>query len=291
MNMQKEHHGTIFSEEAEILSNICHPGAQYVMRVKAPGIAQRARAGSFAHIQVDPQRPLRRPISIMRTDSASGTVEVLYKAVGEGTRLLARRCAGEKLSVLGPIGRPFTLEPARPRPLLIGGGVGMPPMVFLADELRKEPGFKPFVILGSEVPFPFTPRPSQFVVEGVPAGAIAAMPLLEDWGVASRLTSRQDLPGCFNGYVTDLARAWLDALAPAQQREVEIFACGPHPMLDAVARLARAYDLPCQVSLEEFMACGVGGCAGCVVEVRTEQGPAMKRVCVDGPVFDARTVF
>jgi dihydroorotate dehydrogenase electron transfer subunit len=125
----------------------------------------------------------------------------------------------------------------------------------------------------------------------MPAGAIAAMPLMEDWGIASRLASLQGYAGCFEGYVTELARHWLDALSEEQRREVEVFSCGPHPMLEAVAKLAAEYHLPCQVSMEEFMACGVGGCAGCVVEVQTENGPAMKRVCVDGPVFDARTVF
>jgi dihydroorotate dehydrogenase electron transfer subunit len=91
--------------------------------------------------------------------------------------------------------------------------------------------------------------------------------------------------------VTELARHWLESLDEEARKEVEIFSCGPHPMLEAVAKLAAEYALPCQVSLEEFMACAVGGCAGCVVEVRTPAGPAMKRVCVDGPVFDARTVF
>ena len=89
----------------------------------------------------------------------------------------------------------------------------------------------------------------------------------------------------------DDAVARLDSLDDRQRSEVEIFACGPHPMLEATAKLARAYDLPCQVSVEEFMACAVGGCAGCVIEVQTAQGPAMKRVCVDGPVFDAYSVF
>jgi len=147
------------------------------------------------------------------------------------------------------------------------------------------------VIMGSEVPFPFKAEPSKILVPGVPADTIAAMPLMEDWGIASRLASLQGYPGCFQGYVTDLARAWLDALDDNQRKEVAVFACGPHPMLEAVARLAREYHLPCQVSLEEFMACAVGGCAGCVVPVQTPKGPAMKRVCVDGPVFDARTVF
>ena len=107
----------------------------------------------------------------------------------------------------------------------------------------------------------------------------------------SRLASRADFPGCFPGMVTELADAWLGSLGPAELEQVEIFCCGPTAMLEASAQLARRHGVPCQVSLEEFMACAVGGCAGCTVRVRTPSGPAMKRVCVDGPVFDADTVF
>ena len=116
------------------------------------------------------------------------------------------------------------------------------------------------------------------------------MPLLEGWGVPARLTSLQGYEGCHNGYVTDLADQWLSALTKDDLEKVEVFACGPTPMLKAVADLAARYDLPCQVSLEEFMACAVGGCAGCTVKINTPDGEAMKRVCVDGPVFDATTV-
>jgi dihydroorotate dehydrogenase electron transfer subunit len=91
--------------------------------------------------------------------------------------------------------------------------------------------------------------------------------------------------------VTELAAEWLGSLGDKELAEVEIFSCGPTPMLRASAALARRFRVPCQVSLEEFMACGVGGCAGCTVQVATAEGPAMKRVCVDGPVFDAYTVF
>lgn len=290
--MNKHKREKIFVEHAEILQHDAHAGEQYVLRVHAPEIAARAEPGSFAHVQVNPNRPLRRPISIMRTDPHSGSVEFLYKVFGEGTKLLSQRKVGEKLNILGPIGNAFVPHLERSRPLLIGGGVGIPPMIFMADRLRAIHGaYNPFVIMGSEVPFPFQSRPSRIMVPGIAADAIAAMPLLEDWGIASRLASQQGYPGCFEGYVTDLARQWLDALSEEQRQEVELFSCGPHPMLDAVAKLAVDYNLPCQVSMEEFMACGVGGCAGCVVEVRTEDGPAMKRICVDGPVFDARTVF
>lgn len=285
------HRDTLFVEETEVLSQEGFAGDQYLMRLWSPECARCARPGQFVHLTCDPALPLRRPISLMRVNPRESWIEILYKAVGEGTRLLARRKPGDRISSIGPIGNPFQVHADRPRPLLIGGGVGMPPMVFLAERLRGMGGCKPFVILGSEVPFPFLAQPSQFLVPGLPPGVIAAMPLLDDWGIPSRLASLQGYPGCFQGYVTDLARAWLQGLDVRALAEVEVFACGPHPMLAAVATLARDFDLPCQVSLEEFMACGVGGCAGCVVEVRTPEGPAMKRVCVDGPVFDAMAVF
>ncbi|MDR2876637.1 MAG: dihydroorotate dehydrogenase electron transfer subunit [Chromatiales bacterium] len=284
-----KHRGSIHVEDTEVLSHEAH-GDLHVLRLHAPKTAAAARPGSFVHLSCDAALPMRRPFSIMRSGRDAGWIDILYRALGEGTRLLTQRKPGERLSMIGPIGQPFVPHAERSRPLLIGGGVGMPPMVFLADELRKDARYRPLVLMGSEVPFPFRARPSQIVVPGIPTQAIAAMPLLDDWGIPSRLSSLQGYAGCFEGYVTDLARAWLGALSADERAQVEIFACGPHPMLAATARLASKFGLPCQVSLEEFMACAVGGCAGCAVRINTLQGPAMKRVCVDGPVFDATVV-
>lgn len=288
--MDKPHRDTIFVEPAEVLLHDSYPGEQYVIRVAAPRIAARANAGMFAHIQCADDLPMRRPLSIMRVDPDAGWVEFLYKSVGIGTRALTQRKPGELISVMGPIGTGFTLDSNRPRTLLMGGGVGIPPMIFLADSLRKESQWQPLVLMGSEVPFPFNPQPSRFIVPGMDNGVIAAMPLLEDWGIPSRLASLQGYTGCHEGYITDLARQWLTSLEEEARQEVMIYACGPRPMLAATANLAREYGLPCQVAMEEFMACGVGGCAGCTVEINGDDGPAMKRVCVDGPVFDARQV-
>ena len=281
---------TLFVEDAEILLHDCYPGDQYVLRVHAPECAARALPGSFAHLQCDPALPMRRPLSIMRTDPKAGWVEFLYKDVGTGTHALAGRQTGAVINMIGPVGKPFMVDHAHPRTLLLGGGVGIPPMVFLADRLRTDRHWQPVVFMGSEAPFPFTARPSRFLLPGMPDAVIAAMPLLEDWDIPSRLASQQGYPGCYEGYITGLARHWLDALSAAERAELSVFACGPQPMLAATAALAREYDLPCQVSLEEFMACAVGGCAGCTVEINTPAGPAMKRVCVDGPVFDAQSV-
>jgi dihydroorotate dehydrogenase electron transfer subunit len=287
--------GTIFLETARVLSQLAFDGQQFVLRLAAEKCAARAEPGSFVHLTCDASIPMRRPLSIMRADARGGWIEVLYKVVGPGLQALAARKAGEEVSVLGPIGQPFTVHPARPRVLMLGGGVGIPPMVFLAERLRAQNqqggAWKPLVLMGSEVPFPFRTRPSALIVPGIPAGAIACMPLLEEWGIPCRLASLKEFPGCFAGFVTELADAWLASLRPAELSEVEVFSCGPTAMLKASANLARRYQVPCQVSLEEFMACAVGGCAGCAVEVRTPEGVAMKRVCVDGPVFDAYTVY
>jgi dihydroorotate dehydrogenase electron transfer subunit len=290
----RPHRGTIFVEDAELLSQQEFPGRQFVIRLKAPKCAAAATPGSFAHLTCDPQLPMRRPLSIMRVDPRAGWVEILYKIVGPGLEALSKRPVGATLSVMGPIGHGFALHAERPRTLLVGGGVGIPPMVFLAESLksRSDARWQPLVLMGSEIEFPFRARPSTIVVPGVPPEAIACMPLLDDWGVASRLATLAGFPGCFHGYVTDLAAHWLGSLDAKALAEVELFACGPTPMLQATARVARKFGVPCQVSLEEFMACAVGGCAGCAVPVVQSDGSlAMKRVCVDGPVFDANAVY
>jgi dihydroorotate dehydrogenase electron transfer subunit len=284
--------GTIHQEDAVIIERQDFAGDQYWLRLQAPATAAAARPGNFVHLVCDPELPLRRPMSIMRAGAEAGWIEILFKAHGRGTRLLAARQVGEQLNLLGPIGAPFRPEEKRRRPLLIGGGVGIPPMLFLADWLRQSAGgARPFVLMGSEGPFPFTVKPSRILVPGIPEGVIAAMPLLDDWGIPSRLASGRGFPGCYQGLVTDLTRHWLQGLDAETLQEIEVFACGPEPMLRAVATLAREFGLPCQISLEEYMACGVGGCAGCTVPVRTAQGPTMLRVCVDGPVFDAAEVY
>jgi dihydroorotate dehydrogenase electron transfer subunit len=285
--------GTIFLEKARVISQLAYDAEQFVLRVAAPKCAAHALPGSFAHLTCDATIPMRRPLSIMRANPGAGWIEMLYKVVGPGLHALAARKAGDEVSVLGPIGRPFTAHPERPRALLVGGGVGIPPMVFLAEALRADTraAWQPLVLMGSEVPFPFRTRPSTIIVPGMPDGTIACMPLLEEWNIASRLASRSDFPGCYPGFVTELADAWLGTLKPVELADIEIFSCGPTAMLKVIAALARKHSVPCQVSLEEFMACAVGGCAGCTVEVRTPDGPAMKRVCVDGPVFDAYSVF
>ena len=354
--MNRGHRGTIFLEDAKVLGRESWPAGQHVLRLHSPLVASRAGPGTFVHVRCASSLEMRRPMSVMRTDPAEGWFDFLFKEVGTGTRLLARAERGKRLSVLGPIGRGFSPSSERPDRLLVGGGVGVPPVLFLAERIAAS---RPVVLMGSEVPFPFELRPSAIPEPGLPEGA--ALACLERAGVPSRTASGAGLPGSFKGPVTDLARGWLEvrsslgraelrpslgraelrpslgraelrpslgraelrpslgraelrpslgraelrpslgraelrpSLGRAELRSslgrVELFACGPEPMLRAVAALGTEFGVPSQLALEEHMACGTGGCAGCTVRVRTPDGPAMKRVCVDGPVFDGASVF
>lgn len=300
------HHGTIHSDEAAVVSQTAFPGRQFVLRLAAPQIARRASPGSFVHVQCHPGIPMRRPLSIMRASPREGWIELLYKVLGTGLAALAELGPGETLPVMGPIGRGFSPVPERPVSILVGGGVGIPPLVFLAETLANTPagpGPEPqapaartvsgstVAFFGSEVPFPFAVGAGRIPVDGVPAGATACMLALDAAGIPSRLASGAGLEGCHGGHVTELVRTYLAARTVAERTRMTVYACGPTPMLKAVQRLAHEFGLPTQLCLEEYMACAVGGCAGCVVPVNVNGQRMMKRVCVDGPVFDGATVY
>ena len=153
---------------------------QYVLRIQAPRTARRATPGSFVHLRCDPNLPMRRPLSIMRAAPEAGLDRGAVQGHRRRHRGARRPARGTHRSACsGPIGKGFRLHPDRPRVLAIGGGVGIPPMVFLAESLLADSRahWKPLVLMGSEIPFPFRARPSRIMVPAAPAEAIACMPL------------------------------------------------------------------------------------------------------------------
>lgn len=288
--MANSNRGTLLVEDCELTHVARHPDEQYILKLRAPRIAERAGPGSFVHLTCEPSMAMRRPLSIMRASANEGWIEVLFKTVGAGTAALATRSVGDTLSAIGPIGQGFTPKEERPLRLLIGGGVGIPPVLFLSEVLNRTGSPPALVIMGSEVPFPFELARTQSRIDGVPGEVNSTIAELDTQGIPTRLASLQGYGGCYNGYVTALAEQWLANLSADDLNQVEIFACGPNPMLAATAKVAHSFGVPAQVSLEEFMACAVGGCAGCTVRVSQGNEVAMKRVCVDGPIFDAASI-
>src|SRR5580658_4259115 len=147
------HRGTICLEQARVLQHTHLEADQHILRLHAPRCAARATPGSFVHLRCSDELPMRRPLSIMRADPKAGSIDVLYKVIGPGSRQLAKAQTDQQLSVLGPIGHGFVPHRERPRVLAIGGGVGIPPMVFLVERLADDEEFawKPVVLMGSEI--------------------------------------------------------------------------------------------------------------------------------------------
>ena len=294
MSLAQKHRGTIFVEDATVVEVRQVPGRS--IRPSPACTEMCCRGDRPAASRTFSATRLFRCDDLCRSCASTRKMDGLKSCSKLSVMDCAHSAAGKQATSLACWVRSamdLRRHPAGTSSLLIGGGVGIPPMVFLAETLHCEdvPDWQPLVIMGSEIPFPFEVTRSKIATTWLDADINSTMPLLESWQIPTRLASLQGYAGCYKGYVTDLAREWLESLSQEDLAAVEVFSCGPTPMLQAVASLSREYGLPCQVSLEEFMACAVGGCAGCTVPVTTDEGVAMKRVCVDGPVFDATTVF
>jgi dihydroorotate dehydrogenase electron transfer subunit len=242
--------------------------------LRAPELAGLCAPGQFVHVLCGTSHDplLRRPISVHDADVKEGTLSLLYEVKGRGTALLAAKRPGEHVDVLGPLGRGFELPSTCGRPiLLLGGGLGSAPLYFMARRISETVGCETSTfMLGAQNYATMTCR-AEF-------GALGDTLLATDDGSL----------GC-RGFVTELLSDYL--AASDSENPPLIYACGPTPMLRAVAIIANKYNLSCQVSLEAKMACGVGACMSCVIRVKDGDGEKYVRCCKGGPVFDAREVI
>ena len=277
--------------KAKLIKNIEVAPGYYKICLSCAIIARAAQPGQFLEVKVSiaAEPLLRRPFSIHRLNNA--TVEILFEVLGAGTKLLAEKKAGQYLDIIGPLGNGFNYrspsQPASPAgrhvttsPLLVAGGMGVAPLLFLAEKLvtlpRRQAGRssghqvtrKPLVLIGAKT-----------------RNDILCENEFRKLGCSVKIATDDGSVG-FNGRVTDLLKKILLANQRTSEPANQIYACGPGPMLKEVAAVAKKYNIPAQVSLEEHMACGIGACLGCVVN--TQDG--FKRVCKEGPVFDAKEI-
>lgn len=255
----------MFQIRAKLIYNKRVKGNYWHCAFKARDIARIALPGQFINIKINPgcQPLLRRPLSIHRVDAAN--IEILYEVVGPSTELLAKKKSGEWIDVIGPLGNGFNLRPNthHPAPILVAGGMGVAPLVFLAEKLTKR---KILVLIGAKNK----------------SGILCAKEF-KDLGCDVKIATEDGSQG-FKGYVTELLNHILSTL---DHQQSTIYACGPKLMLKAVSQVSIRHKIPGQISLEEHMACGLGACLGCVV--RTKDG--FKRACKEGPVFKADEII
>ena len=282
----------IFEEKAEIVDQVKFEADQFVTIVKAEKSSQTAKPGQFAFVECGGDTLLRRPLSYLRSSKEDGTVEFMYKTVGHGLESLSQLKKGDEIKIMGPIGNGFTIPSGKKSAILIGGGVGIPPVLFMGEEIKKiNGGIDLVAFFGSEIPFPFETCDSDLVMPGLDLSVNKTIDDMEKLGIPCRLSSQAGYEGCHSGYVTELAKSFIETLSDGEKTETIIYACGPESMLKAVAKLAKDDQLDCVLSLEEYMACAIGGCAGCTVKVLEDGHERMKRVCVDGPIFDAEQLY
>ena len=256
---------------AEVVANTKLSADYNVIALAAPGIASTSRPGQFVMVRVatgsDPL--LRRPFSVFEVlrdkDGSAIAITLLNKRIGVGTQLLYDMTPGRVVPVLGPLGQPFESVEAPIEAWLVAGGVGLAPFATLAETLRAR-GVTVTLVYG-----------------GRSATDLYYVELFERLGVRVVLTTEDGTRGERGRVIVPLERA-LRSLDDA--RQVMVYACGPEPMLEAVAQMAHRFDRPSQVSVERVMGCGLGGCYSCVIRVRDERNDAhFVRACIGGPVF------
>jgi dihydroorotate dehydrogenase electron transfer subunit len=263
VKIEKSH--PLFQSNAKLIKNIEVAPNYYKMVLAAPSVAKAAKPGQFIDILIgEKYEPLlRRPFSIHRV--LDSNIEILYSVIGKGTRLLSGKKPGERLDILGPLGNGFSILDSR-RSILVAGGMGVAPLVFLAEKLtsikHRASSIKHLVFLGAKTK-------NQILCEKE----------FKDLGCEVKVTT-DDGSGGFKGYVSDLLKKELYATRYTLHA---IYACGPKLMLKEIAKISQKNKIPAQISLEEHMACGIGVCFGCAV--KTKNG--YKRVCKEGPVFNA----
>lgn len=235
--------------------------------LEAPKITYKADAGQFVNIRLsdvfDPL--LRRPFSIHRVTGAS--IEILYEVVGRGSGLLSEKKAGEYLDVIGPLGNGFSM-PDTKTAILAAGGMGVAPLLFLAEQLRiRHPESCIQVLIGAKA-----------------KDSILCEKQFKELGCNVKIATDDGSRG-FKGRVTDLLKNLISA--KRYPLNATIYACGPRPMLKEITILSQQRNIAAQISLEEHMACGIGACLGCIVNTKE----SYKRVCKDGPVFNAQKII
>ena len=237
-----------YIENARILKHQTSPKTSNdwsILTVDAPKTALHALPGHFVCIQGETSLA----IPIMLANKKSSSIDLLYHTSDINSSHLMTKKTGDTLNLISPHRKAFECHENRPLPLLVSEDQGLAAILFLASELRLNKKSKPFVIMESETTFPFRAVPSQFIVPGIPDGITAAMPLLEDWNIPSRLVSSQNFPGCFDGKITDLVQLWIESLPTKQHQKIEIFVCASMPILENIAQLSEQYQLPCQTLL------------------------------------------
>jgi dihydroorotate dehydrogenase electron transfer subunit len=259
-------------ERVRVLGHTVVGDGLHQLRLRACQIVAQAQPGQFVQLRVGANVAplLRLPLSIARAAPDTGTIELIYAQLGPKTTALAAVPDGAELDCLGPLGNGFRAPPAARSAVLVGGGVGLPPLLFWGRYLRAQ-RVHTVLLVGARTGAKHLPKD-------------LLLPAADRYAL-----STDDGTLGHGGWVTELLETELESSS-----QCTVYSCGPYPMMRVVADCCARRTIPCQVSLEAYMACGIGICAGCVVRVQPTPNSSdydrYQRVCTQGPVFDAAAI-
>ncbi len=235
---------------------------------------------------------IRRPFSIggLERNGDVSRIAIMLRVVGQGTRWLAGLNEGDEVEVLGPLGRPFRIDPDRPLAWLVGGGVGLPPILWMAEFVHRADK-QAIAFCGARsadlLPLRLMPKFDRSGCEPQPG-----VEEFDRWGIPTLISTDDGSLGAV-GRIPEQFAAYLDA-HPEQRAQAVVYTCGPEPMMRAVAEACDARSVTCQVSMERMMACGMGTCQSCVTRIRDDADPegwTYRLCCTDGPVFFSHQIL
>ena len=261
-----------FDLVTKILANEQVAQDHYLLRCVCPEIAEGALPGQFVHVLISFESAmlLRRPFTIYSVEDDQ--ITILYQLIGAGTEVLSHLSCGDLLHVMGPLGNSFRIPPNLDPAIVVGGGAGIASLMLHAAALRKL-GVRTLGLVGS-----------------VNAARLLTVVDLEGIDVETHISTDDGSVG-HHGFVTEVLTQILEQPQVHELHNPAIYACGPHGMLRAVAKISRTYRVPTQLAMENRMGCAMGVCLGCVCKIRTPDGGfEYQRVCTEGPVFDSEDI-
>ena len=260
-----------------------------IIRLESEKYSKVAKSGMYINLKSN-DNSIKKHFQIMRVSKSGNWLEILCnsstaeKIFGDSIK------DNEELVLMSPRGNGFSLNHEKSIPLLIGEEAGIAPLVFLAEEIKKTTGQKPVIFFSSNNVFPFKYSPSRNIIKDFIPEVTASIDFLELMGFVSRLASKKYLPGCYNGYVYELAEEWLKSLALKKTKEIYIYACGKKVMLKNISLIAEKYNIDCQICILDHLGCNYDDCI-CLIDTQSKDKMIIEKICRDGPVFESKEVY
>lgn len=278
------------TEKVKIINRYqAESNSDVIIRFSSIECSQIASAGMYIKIK-SKNVLIENLYQIMRVSKINKWLEILCDQNNAELNFSNFVKNNDPIILIGPSGNGFSFNNKKNISLLVGEGLGISPLIFLADEIKKTTKQKPILFFGSNDTFPYKYSPSKYIMKDFHPAVTASPNFIESMGFVSRLASKKNIPGCYNGNVTDLVEDWIKTLDLGQIKRTNIYACGTKKMLKNISIIARKYKIECQICILDHLGCSPGKCLCLINTEDKDKNKVVKKICDDGPVFSSEEI-